>query len=580
MQPVASFGAYVRRHLWQYGANLFLMAGAVVLQMSIPLFLERFASLFAAGQLTASAALSLGAGIAVVALGMALLRTLSRIWLFGLGRRYEKGVRSLLFAQWTQLDTTYYQQEKIGDLVAHATNDLNLLREKANIGISQVTEAALIILAGVFLMGSTVHPWLTFCALLPLPFLAWLAYLYRRRTLAHSRRVQQAFGQLNVSVQRFLSGVSVIKAFVREDRERQHFHEANAENLQANQALIRTQASFHAWSSVVGGSSLLVAVLYGGYLTWQGQITLGDFVAFQAYLAFLIGPVESLGRVITLFQRARAAEERISRVLQRVPAVRDEQPLPVERLKGEIEVRNLHFAYPDGHQILSGISFTLPAGGMLGIVGRVGSGKSTLVRALLRMYPVPKGCIYYDGHEIHEIPLEVLRRDVAYVPQDSFLFSTTVEENINFDQVTHTQKEVAEAARRAHVHRTILSFPEEYQTLLGERGITLSGGQRQRVSMARALIKRAPILILDDALSAVDARTEERILGQLRQLRSQHTTIVIGHRVSSVREADLILVLDQGRVVEQGRHQELMQQNGLYARMFWRQVQEGEEHGE
>ncbi len=568
------FRAHFWRHRGSYALGFMLLIAAVITQLFIPKVLESFADAYASGTLSRVTALEHGLWFLLVSFSMAAFRIASRIVLFHLGRLFERTVRSRLFAHWLQLPAEYYQGRQIGDLMAHATNDINLLREKANFGVVMLVEAVFLVGLSMFIMAMTVHPLLTFWVLLPLPFLSLSAYGFRRRIQQRSRGVQEAFADLNTRVQEFAAGIQVIKAFVQELAEQARYEEVNRANLAANRRLIHSDAVFMAASSLIVGLSFLIALTYGGWLAMEGKITLGQFIAFHTYLAQLIWPIESIGRVISLFQRAEAAEQRIADILVIEPSIRDDETLPVVSLKGHIVIRDLTFSYPGNNRpALLGVNLDIPRGSTLGVVGRVGSGKSSLVQLLLRMFDPPPGTILVDGMPLEKIPLSVLRGQIGYVPQDDFLFSTTIYDNIDFHPVSHTEAEVQSAASLAHIHSKIMQFPRKYDTLLGERGIRLSGGQRQRVCMARAFLKDPPILILDDSLSAVDADTETRILQDLRRYRRSRTTIIISHRISTVQDADQIVVLDEGRIVEQGTHDTLLAAGGFYARIAAHQMQ-------
>jgi len=574
-------GEHLRRHPFRYAVGFALLLAAVSAQLFIPQLLQAFADTYAAGTLTTEGAMVYGGGVLLVALIMAAARIGARIVLFHSGRAYDRNIRSRLFAQWLRLPTEYYQRRRIGDLMAHATNDINLAREKLNHGLIMFVETVFLVGLSLYLMATTVHPWLTVAAFVPLPFLTVTAYVFRRRTQRQSHQVQEAFGDLNVQVQQFAAGIHVIKGFVQEAAERERFAAVNRANMEANRQLFQTNALFLAASSFIIGMSFLIALTYGGWLAMQGWITLGQFIAFYTYLGQLIFPIESLGRVINLFQRAKAAEERIGGILSLEPSIRDRDDcVSLPAMKGHVAVRNLTFTYPGARRpALRDVSLDIPAGSMLGIIGKVGSGKTTLVQLLLRLFDPPPGTIWIDGVPIERIALEDLRRNIGYVPQDSFLFSSPIRDNIDFHPVAHPEGEIQQAAARAHIHGNIMQFPRKYDTELGERGIRLSGGQRQRVAIARALLKDAPMIILDDSFSAVDADTESRILADLRQYAQGRTTIIVSHRVASVQHADQIIVLDDGRIVEQGTHEQLMQAGKLYARLAVQQMQADDRTG-
>jgi ATP-binding cassette subfamily B protein len=568
------FGEHLRRHWVQYGFGAILLSISSLLQLLIPQLLKDFTDRLQEFRLTPRDVLALALGIALIALGAAAFRSVSRIYLYRLARVMDKQLRQRLFIRWESLSAEYYNRRRIGDLMAHATNDVNVVREVAMQGVFLSVEAVVLVAVAVAAMAGTVHAGLTLLVLVPLPALTYLAYRFRTEIHQRSTRVQEAIGELTSRVQEFCAGIRVIKAYVQEREEMRKFGEANLSNLEMNRQLIRANASFTAWSQTVVGISYLMSVAAGGLMVLRGTISLGEFVAFNTYLTMLISPVENLGRVINVLQRGRAADARLRQVLDTQPEVYDEEDaVLLTDIRGRIEIRNLTFTYPNrSRPTLENINLTIPAGTSLAIVGKVGSGKTTLVNLLLRLYNPPYGTIFIDGVDIRKIRLEQLRRAVGYVPQENFLFSTTIRENIAFDPRDYGSEDIEEAARIAQVHDNIVAFPRRFDTPLGERGISLSGGQRQRVSMARALIKKPAILIFDDSLSAVDAETEERILQGLERVMKGRTTIITSHRLSAIRHADRIIVLDQGRIVEQGDHRSLLKLGGIYASIYEQQT--------
>lgn len=392
----------------------------------------------------------------------------------------------------------------------------------------------------------------------------------------HSLKVQEAIGTLTSRVQEFCSGISVIKTYIQEQEERKKFTNDNQANVEVNKQLIRANSLFTALSPGIVGLSYLISVVFGSILVMKSAISLGDFVAFNTYLSLLIAPIENIGKVINLLQQGKAADNRIRQVLSTEPAIKDEEGItPITSIQGDIIIRNLSFKYQRSKEnALKNINVSIPNGTSLAIVGKVGSGKSTLVNLLLRLYNPPKNSIFIDAHDIRDVPLKTLRASVAYVPQDNVLFSSSIKENIAFDPNPYQDEQVMHAARQAHVYEDIMDLPDKFDTELGERGLSLSGGQRQRVSIARALIKPSPIIIFDDSLSAVDSKTETNILNILRTQMKSRTSIIISHRISTIQEADQIIVLDKGEIVERGTHQSLLKQNGIYKNMFAQQTTE------
>lgn len=573
MKSKPLFKEHLLNHKMHYVIGAVLLSISCLLQLVIPQLLGQFADLVQE-TFTARQVVSIALWITAVGLLTAFFRSTGRIYLFRLARLLEKQIRKRLFVKWESLPSEYFGKQRIGDLMSHAVNDINIMREVGMMGVFSTIEAAVLIGVAIAAMASTVHIGLTLLVLLPLPALTYLAYRFRSEIEQRTTLVQEAVGQLTSRVQEFCAGIRVVKAYVQERPELDKFKEDNLHNLETNRRLNRSNSFFSAISSAVVGVSYLLSVVFGGLLVMRGSIGIGDFVAFNTYLTMLIAPVENLGKVINILQRGKAVDVRLRHILDTEPTVADaEGTAPVEELKGVIEVKGLTFHYPGQKRAaLQDIDLSIPQGGSLAIVGKVGSGKTTLVNLLLRLYNPPSGSISIDGHDIMDIPLRQLRESVGFVPQEHMLFSTTIGNNIAFHPAGYSQEEIQEAAKVAQVYDNIVEFPGKFDTSLGERGVSLSGGQRQRVSIARALIKEPAILVFDDSLSAVDAETEERILEGLKRVMQGRTTIITSHRLSAIRHADQIIVMDHGRIVEQGNHSSLMRQGGLYASTYNKQT--------
>ncbi|WP_163859423.1 ABC transporter ATP-binding protein [Paenibacillus elgii] len=569
------FWSHIKRNRLPYLMGFALLSISSILQLIIPWLLGRFTDSLQTGALTYDQAIRFGVWMIAAGLGIAFFRSVSRIYLFRLSRQLEMRVRGELFVHWEKLSAQYFNNQRIGDLMSHAISDVGVIREVTMQGYFNVMEAVFLIVVSVAAMTSSVNLWLTLLTMLPLPLLSLLAYRFNKRIMQQSKDMQSAISDLTSRVQEFTAGIRVVKAFVQEKAERELFTQDNRRAVEMNRRYVRSNSLFGALSAGIVGFSFLVSVVLGGIMVLKDIITLGEFVAFNTYLSLLMGPIESLGRVVNLLQRGKASELRLLEIFNTQPDVVDDviaKP-EIQTIGGEIEIRDLTFSYPEAKRpSLRNVSLKVPKGSSLAIVGRVGSGKSTLVHLLVRLYNPPKGTVFIDGHDIHEIPLRTLRGQIGIVPQDQFLFSSTIRDNIGFDPKPYSDDQVVEAAKIAQVYENIVEFPNQFDTALGERGISLSGGQRQRVSIARAVIKKPSVLIFDDSLSAVDTITEDLILEGLKSVMNRRTTIIIGHRISSVQSADQIVVMDEGRIVERGNHEQLLARGGIYADMYHKQL--------
>jgi ATP-binding cassette subfamily B protein len=517
---------------------------------------------------------------------------LTRWILIGVSREIEFDLRNDLFSHLERLSYSFYQRTRTGDIMARATNDLNAVRMLAGPGI-MYTANTLVFTAGALAFMLSISPRLTLFAFLPLPIVSIVVQYFGRKIFERFERIQAMFSEISARAQENFSGARLIRAYVQERWEIESFEQENREYIARSLKLVRLMGMLWPTLETLLGLAVVIVLWLGGREVLQHRITVGSFVAFNTYMVQLTWPIISLGWVINIFQRGTASMERISNILREVPEITDAGVSAASAprdLRGEIEFRNLSFHYGntiqaaekgEGHHhgdenVLRNVSLRIPAGTSLAIVGPTGSGKSTLVSLIPRIYDAAAGSILIDGKPVREFPLELLRRNIGFVPQETFLFSDSIRENIAFGAENATDPQIRQAAEAASIAADIEAFPEGYDTLVGERGITLSGGQKQRTAIARAVIRDPRILILDDALASVDTQTEDRILNQLRHIMQGRTTIFISHRVSTVRNADRIAVLHDGEIVEYGTHEELIERNGYYTELYNKQLLEEE----
>jgi ATP-binding cassette, subfamily B, multidrug efflux pump len=519
------------------------------------------------------------------ALRLILVAGLSAIFLYitrqviiGASREIEFDLRNDLFANLERQSAGYYHTHRTGDIMARTTNDLNAVRQLLGPAI-MYSANCLVFTAAALPFMIHISPKLTLCAVGPLPLASVLVQSFGQRIHRRFERIQAMFSDISAKAQENFSGARLIRAFAQEDAEIASFETANQEYIGRSLHLVRLMAMLWPSLELVLGLGLAITLYVGGHEVVSHRISVGGFAAFNVYMVQLIWPMIAIGWVVNLFQRGTASVVRIDELLKQQPDIADEPNLaplsPV--LAGDIEFRSLSFTYPTGGpEVLHNINLRIPAGSSLAIVGPTGSGKSTLVGLIPRLHDAPPGTILIDGHPIREHALADLRRNIGFVPQETFLFSDSIAQNIAFGQPDATQPEILEAATTAHIAAEILEFPHGFETKVGERGITLSGGQKQRTAIARAVIRNPPILILDDALASVDTYTEEKILSGLREVMRGRTTIFISHRVSTARNADQIAVLVGGRIAELGTHDELLARNGYYTALAEKQQLEEE----
>jgi len=564
---------FLVQHRWRYFWGVIVLVLVDSIQLITPKILGRMTDNLSNGTLTMKYIYFYVFAIISLAVLIAVCRFIWRMLVMGSSRILEYWLRNKYFAHLELMAPNFFNNRKTGDLMAHATNDINAVKMAFGNGIVMITDAVFLTSATIIIMVATIDIRLTIIALLPLPVIAVLMIFFGKMVQNRFKNVQEAFSKLTDKVQENISGIRVIKSFVQENSEISNFSIYNNNYVNTNMKLVKVWGFMFPAVAFIGGLSFLIALYYGGSLVIDDELSLGQFVSFIAYLELLTWPMMALGWVINILQRGTASMKRINQIMDITPEVFDgENVLAVNSYKPSIQFKNLSFTYQGAtNPALSGITLNIEEGKTLAVVGKTGSGKTTLVNLIMRLYNTEPGVLFLDGMDINNIPLEVLRKNIGYVPQDNFLFSATIRENIAFSDTNMEMEKVFNAAKIAQVYDNIMDFPEKFDTILGERGVTLSGGQKQRVSIARAIAKNPKIIILDDSLSAVDTKTEELILKGLKQVMKSRTSIIVAHRISTIKDADEIIVLDEGKIVEQGTHEELVELKGLYNSIYEKQ---------
>ncbi|MBR7928429.1 ATP-binding cassette domain-containing protein [Aerococcaceae bacterium zg-ZUI334] len=577
MDIFSKLGWFFRQEKKAYFIGVSLLFIVSLLAAIVPMIIGTIIDGMTNGTLTRQAMWQWIIVILLIGIAQYIMRYYWRMSIFGTSAKLEMILRRRLFVHFTKMDAIFFQENRTGDLMAHATNDVTTVRMVAGGGILTLVDALSQGVMTIFMMFVAVDWRLALAAVVPLPLLAIIIRFNGKRVHYYFRFAQEAFSSMNDKVQESMSGMKVIKTFGEEERDIEDFKKMTENVVKKNKLAYRFDSFFRPSIQTVMGLSSVISLFYGGYLVSQGEITVGLLVAFLNYVTRMGWPMIAIGHLFNILERGSVSYDRIESLLRTTSHIVEEKNALQDSIAGDIEFNIDSFTYPKDEQpTLINVHFKLKQGQTLGVVGKTGAGKSTLFKLLLRDYDDYRGSIQFNHHQIEKYSLNALLSNIGYVPQDNFLFSTTVRDNIRFAVPSATQEDVEEAARLTSVHDDIQGFSYGYDTLVGERGVALSGGQKQRISIARAMILNPELLILDDSLSAVDARTEEAILNAVKSYRANKSTIISAHRLSSVMHADEIIVLDNGTIAERGTHDELIAQNGWYKEMFDKQQLEAE----
>ncbi len=566
---------FIRKHKVSYGAGLLFLLLSSYVQTLFPKVLGNTVDIlkvrgFEAGRVY----VNLGY-ILLIAAGTFAFTYAWRNLVIGNARKLECDIREKLFDHFQILSPEFYSQRKTGDLIAYAINDINAVRQTLGPALSMSVNGIVVCVISVYSMAQAINWQLTLVSLLPIPVMVYIMIYIGRIVKRRFKKVQETFAAISDRVNENINGMRVIKAYVQEEKEVRKFEKLNNQMVETNLSMVRVSAFLAPLIELCFTVSFAFNLIWGGNMVLQGNISLGDFIAFNGYLTMILAPVLSIGQVITIFQRGMASFTRLNEILGVRPRIEDTgtvRELPEDMIK----INNLTFAYPGtAKKALKNISLSIPEGHTLGIIGKTGSGKSTFVNLLLKLYPVGNGEIFLGDKDINEFKLEALRNGIGVVPQDNFLFHASIVDNISFFKDIYSYEEIIKAAQDSCIYENILEFPEGFKTILGERGVNISGGQKQRISIARALVRDPEILVLDDALSAVDTVTESEILNNLRRVRNNKTTVIVASRISAVMQADEIIVLDKGEIRERGTHDQLIEKGGIYDEIFRYQFGKG-----
>jgi ATP-binding cassette subfamily B protein len=564
----------IARYKWEFLLGLFFLIVVDAMQLYNPQIIQQTVNGLANGSATMATLWWAGLTYLGIQTTVGILRFGWRYYISGTSLKVERDLRAELYRHLQTLSLEYYDHTKVGTVMSYATNDVPSVRLATGMALLGIVDAAFMILTStaiMFYINWELSCWI----LLPIPLLSLVMMVFGRRMHRQFLKVQDLFSKLSDRAQESFSAIRVVKAYGNEAMELMHFDACSRQVAKENLKLAKIEALFNPLIALLISSSLVILTLVGGRMAIRGEITVGEFVSMGFYLGLLIWPMMAIGWVVNLLQRGSASMQRLREVFDTKPGIIDGPLMRVENTA--LEIRDLTFAYPGTPRpVLQKISFTLRDGGTLGIVGATGSGKTTLVELIMRLYDPPKGTVFLGGRDITDLQISSLHGTIGYVPQESFLFAMSVAENIAFGNAGLGADEIEAAARKARIHQEIASFAEGYRTRVGERGVTLSGGQKQRIAIARALAGRHPLLIFDDCLSAVDTETEAAILRELKGEIEGRTSVLISHRISTVRNADLIIVLDNGKIAEMGTHEDLLLNHGYYTNLYRLQKLEDE----
>jgi ATP-binding cassette, subfamily B, multidrug efflux pump len=572
MKIFLQLGWFFKREKKAYITGVLLLMLVAVLQLIPPKMIGLLADEMKNRTLTKP---QLGKWILVlisIALLIYVLRYYWRLMIFGSSVKLSRILRNQLYTHFTNLSPSFYQKRRIGDLMAHATNDIQAIQQTAGTGVLTLVDSLTTGSFVVLTMAFTVSWKLTLICLIPMPLMALLTSYYGKLLHRSFQKTQEAFSSLNDKTQESVMGIKVLKTFGQEQEDIEDFRKQSEDVVEKNIVVAKIDSLYDPTINAIVGISFFLSIVFGAKYVVAGELTIGGLISFTTYLGLLVWPMLAFGFLFNVLERGRASYDRVRLLLEEKTDIKD-LPHAVDKIpSGDLQFQIKEFTFPEETKpVLQDLSFSLKKGETLGIVGKTGVGKTTLLKLLIREYDIDKGEITIGGKRLQEYKLEKLRQAIGYVPQDHFLFSATVAENICFGDPEASMEEIIEAAKIAAIHEDILTFPHGYETVVGERGVSLSGGQRQRISIARALLKSPEIIILDDALSAVDAKTEAAILQAFKQNRHGKMNLITAHRLSAIQHADLILVLDDKKIVEQGIHVELMEGGGWYAQMYRQQ---------